>query len=47
MWFTLASYNAGYGRVKRARQLAEKMGLDKDKWFDNVEVAMMALAKSL
>jgi membrane-bound lytic murein transglycosylase F len=45
MWFTLASYNAGYGRVKRARALADKMGLDKDKWFDNVEVAMMGLAK--
>jgi peptidoglycan lytic transglycosylase F len=45
MWFTLASYNAGYGRVKRARELAEKMGLDKDLWFDNVELAMMALAK--
>lgn len=45
MWFTLASYNAGYGRVKRARALAEKMGLDKDQWFDNVEVAMMALGK--
>lgn len=45
MWFTLASYNAGYGRVKRARELAEKMELDKDKWFDNVEIAMLALSK--
>ena len=31
---------------KRARQLAEKMSLDKNKWFDNVEVAMMGLGKS-
>lgn len=46
MWFTLASYNAGYGRVKRARELAEKMGLNKDQWFDNVEIAMMGLGKS-
>tara|TARA_B110000196_G_scaffold243688_1_gene212297 strand:- start:1447 stop:2508 length:1062 start_codon:yes stop_codon:yes gene_type:complete len=45
IWFTLASYNAGYGRVKRARKLAKIMGLDKDKWFDNVEVAMMGLGK--
>lgn len=45
MWFTLASYNAGYGRVKRARILAEEMGLDKNQWFDNVELAMMKLAK--
>jgi len=45
MWFTLASYNAGYGRVKRARALAEEMGLDKNQWFDNVELAMMKLSK--
>jgi peptidoglycan lytic transglycosylase F len=45
IWFTLASYNAGYGRVKRARMLAEEMGLDKNKWFDNVEIAMMGYAK--
>ncbi|HIF50634.1 MAG TPA: transporter substrate-binding domain-containing protein [Thiotrichaceae bacterium] len=45
MWFTLASYNAGYGRVKRARALAEEQGLDKNKWFDNVELAMLDLAK--
>ena len=45
MWFTLASYNAGYGRVKRARALAVEMGLDKNVWFDNVELAMMELAK--
>ena len=25
--------------------LAEKMGLDKDQWFDNVELAMLTLAK--
>ncbi|MCG8379181.1 MAG: transporter substrate-binding domain-containing protein [Proteobacteria bacterium] len=44
-WFALASYNAGYGRVKKARELATTMGLDKDQWFDNVELAMLALAK--
>ncbi len=44
-WFTLAAYNAGYNRVKRARDLAEKMNLDRDKWFDNVERAMLALAR--
>ena len=45
IWFTLASYNAGYGRVKRARALAVEMGLDRNVWFDNVELAMMELAK--
>ena len=44
-WFSLASYNAGFGRVKRARQLATEMGLDADRWFGNVEKAMLVLAK--
>jgi membrane-bound lytic murein transglycosylase F len=45
LWFSLAAYNAGYGRVHRARLLAEKMNLDKNKWFDNVEKAMLVLAR--
>lgn len=44
-WFTLAAYNGGYNRVQRARRLAEKMKLDKDRWFDNVELAMLRLAR--
>ncbi len=44
-WFTLASYNAGYYRVRRARELAEEMGLDSNRWFDNVEIAMLHLAQ--
>jgi membrane-bound lytic murein transglycosylase F len=44
-WFTLASYNAGFYRVKRARELAESMGMDKNKWFNNVETAMLKLAR--
>ncbi len=44
-WFTLASYNAGFSRVKKARLLAEKMGLDSDRWFGNVEKAMLKLSK--
>lgn len=44
-WFTLASYNAGFTRVKKARALAEKMGLDSNRWFGNVEKAMLALSK--
>ena len=44
-WFSLASYNAGFNRVKQARVLAGNMGLDKDKWFNNVEKAMMVLAR--
>jgi len=44
-WFALAAYNAGYNRVKKARILAEKMSLDKNRWFNNVEKAMLALSK--
>ncbi len=44
-WFSLASYNAGFNRVKRARDLAAKMGLDENRWFGNVEQAMLVLAR--
>lgn len=45
IWFSLAAYNAGFNRVQRARRLAERMNLDKNKWFDNVEKAMLAMAR--
>ena len=44
-WFALASYNAGYGHVKKAREKAESMGFDRDKWFNNVEIVMLEMAK--
>ena len=37
-FFTFASYNAGPNRVAKLRTEAEKMGLDPNVWFDNVEV---------
>lgn len=45
IFFSLASYNAGYGHVKDAQRLAEQLGLRSDRWFNNVEKAMLLLQK--
>ena len=45
MWFTLAAYNAGIGHVRDARSLARKMGWNPDRWFNNVERAMLLLSR--
>ena len=39
-YFVLASYNAGPGHVLDAQRLAEKYGLNPEKWHDNVEVML-------
>ena len=44
VWFSLAAYNAGFQRVEQARQRAVDMGLNPDRWFDNVEKAMLTMA---
>ena len=44
-WFTLAAYNAGHGHVADARRLAAKKGWDPNRWFGNVEQAMLLLAR--
>jgi membrane-bound lytic murein transglycosylase MltF len=36
--FAMASYNAGPARIAGLRRKAERMGLDPNKWFGNVEV---------
>ena len=45
MWFTLAAYNAGHGHVRDARRLARKQGLNPNRWFGNVEKAILLLSK--
>ena len=45
VWFTLAAYNAGVGHVLDARRLAAQKGWDPDRWFDNVENAMLLLSQ--
>jgi membrane-bound lytic murein transglycosylase MltF len=40
MLFSFGAYNAGPGNVNKARNLAEEMGLDRNVWFDNVEIAI-------
>jgi len=37
--FSFAAYNAGPGNINKARQRAEKMGLDSNVWFGSVELA--------
>ena len=41
--FALASYNAGYGHVLDARKIARQIGKKRDKWFTNVEDAIVLL----
>ncbi|WP_299594853.1 transporter substrate-binding domain-containing protein [uncultured Microbulbifer sp.] len=45
IYFTLAAYNAGHGHVRDARVLAEQLGKDPNRWFNNVEDAMLLLSK--
>ncbi len=43
--FSLAAYNVGPAHLDDARELAEKQGLNRNRWFGNVEKAMLLLSK--
>lgn len=45
-WFALAAYHAGFDRVQAARRHASRMGLDANRWFGNVDKAMVALSRN-
>ncbi|MGF1511967.1 MAG: transporter substrate-binding domain-containing protein [Myxococcota bacterium] len=45
IYFALAAFNVGLGHVYDARRLAEQSGKDPSRWFENVEEAMLLLAK--
>lgn len=38
--FAFASYNAGPGTINRLRKVAEKRGLNPDRWFNNLELVV-------
>ncbi len=39
----LAAYNAGPAKIRKARALTRKMGLNRNKWFRNVEIGTLRL----
>jgi membrane-bound lytic murein transglycosylase MltF len=41
--FALAAYNAGPTTIRKARKEAQRMGLNPDRWFRNVELAVLKL----
>jgi membrane-bound lytic murein transglycosylase MltF len=41
--FTWAAYNAGPAKVRRMRARAAEMDLDRNRWFQNVELAALAM----
>ncbi len=41
--FSLAAYNAGPVKIRRARNMAGNMRLDPNRWFRNVEIAILKI----
>ena len=45
IYFVLACYNVGLGRVMAAREKAEKFGKDKNRWNGNVDYYLLRRSK--
>ncbi len=45
IWFALAAYNIGFGHLRDARILAEKLGKDKNSWLDLKQVLPLLAQK--
>lgn len=45
-FFAVAAYNAGPNNIRKARELAAKMGFDPNRWFFHVEMATAKLVGS-
>jgi membrane-bound lytic murein transglycosylase MltF len=43
IYFVLAAYNAGPGKIRQARFLAGRMGYDPNRWFHHTELGVMEL----
>jgi membrane-bound lytic murein transglycosylase MltF len=43
---SLAAYNAGPRTIINARRRASKLGLDPNRWFRNVELALLDMHKT-
>lgn len=41
--FCIAAYNAGPSKIRQAREKAKEMNLDPDRWFRNVELAVLRI----
>lgn len=46
-WYTLAAYNVGMGHLNDARELAQRLGKNPDRWSDLVEVLPLLSKKQV
>ncbi len=45
IWYALAAYNVGFGHLRDARELAERLGKDPNQWADLKEILPLLTQK--